>query len=81
MPITPEQGRMARAGRQMTVRQLSDRALVSPSVISRFENDISPGQAEALARIARVFEARGVEFLNAGAPGVRLRPVEEDARD
>ena len=81
MPITPEQCRMARAGLQMTVRQLSERAMVSPSVISRFENDISPGRTEALERIMRVFEARGVEFLNGGAPGVRLRSVEQDLRN
>ena len=81
MPITPEQCRMARAGLQMTLRQLSDRAMVPPSVISRFENDVSPGQPEALARIQRVFVARGVEFLNGGAPGVRLRAVDQDQRN
>jgi hypothetical protein len=50
-------------------------------VISRFENDVSPGQPEALARIQRVFVARGVEFLNGGAPGVRLRAVDQDERN
>ncbi len=76
MPITPEQCRMARAGLQMTVRELSDRALVSASAISRFENDKSPGDREALERIQRVFAARGVEFIGGAAPGVRLRPAE-----
>lgn len=73
IPITPEQCRMARAALQMTVRQLAERAGVSPSLISRFENDQLPQRPDTLNRIRAAFEARGVEFIRRKALGVQLR--------
>jgi len=77
--ITPEQCRMARAGLQMTVSTLAELAGVSPSSVTRFENDEPCHRPDALRRIRTTFEARGIEFTNDEAPGVRLRPLREFA--
>ncbi len=68
------QCRMARAALQLGVRELSAKAEVSPTTITRFE------RGEVLHRrtvqaIQAALEAAGVEFTNGDAPGVRLRRV------
>ena len=73
IPITPEQCRMARAALQMTVRQLAERTGVSPSLITRFENDRLPHETDTLSRLRIAFEARGIEFILDDVLGVQLR--------
>ena len=73
IPITPEQCRMARAALQMTVRQLAERTGVSPSLITRFENDRLPNETDPLSRLRTAFEARGIEFILDDVLGVQLR--------
>jgi transcriptional regulator with XRE-family HTH domain len=65
---------MARAALLLGVRDLAERAKVSPTTISRVER----GDAlypRTLAAIRAALEAAGVEFIaeNGGGPGVRLR--------
>jgi len=64
---------MARAGLQLSVRELAKIADVSAMTITRLENGRSGGYATTLTKIQDAFEAAGVEFLNGEAPGVRLR--------
>jgi len=65
---------MARAARNMGVRDLAAAAQVSTNTITRLER----GEAlhpRTLAAIRAALEAAGVEFIaeNGGGPGVRLR--------
>lgn len=73
MTISPEQCRMARAGLRLTVRDLAERAGVSASMISRFENDQPVTRADVIRRICTALEARGAAFMDGGSPGVRLK--------
>lgn len=72
--ITKEQLRMARAALGWGVRDLAERAGVTPNTISRIENG-----ADALGstsqKIQGALEAAGVIFIaeNGEGPGVRLK--------
>jgi transcriptional regulator with XRE-family HTH domain len=63
---------MARAALGLGVRELAEKAKVSPSTITRLEagEELKPRTVEA---IQRIFEAEGIEFTNGHAPGVRLK--------
>jgi transcriptional regulator with XRE-family HTH domain len=66
------QCRMARAALGLGVRELAEKAKVSPSTITRLEagEELKPRTVEA---IQRILEGEGVEFTNGKAPGVRLQ--------
>ena len=72
--ITGTQLRMARAALKVGVRDLAERAKVSPATITRIEAD-QPAHASTLSAIRGALEAAGVEFIaeNGGGAGVRLR--------
>jgi transcriptional regulator with XRE-family HTH domain len=65
---------MARAALHLGVRELAERAAVSPTTITRLERGeaLYPRTVEA---IQRALEAAGVEFIaeNGGGAGVRLK--------
>jgi predicted transcriptional regulator len=65
---------MARAALQLGVRDLAERAAVSPNTIARLERGEDLRES-TLNVIRRALEAAGVEFIaeNGGGPGVRLR--------
>jgi transcriptional regulator with XRE-family HTH domain len=63
---------MARAALGLGVRELAEKAKVSPSTITRLEAGelLKPRTVEA---IQRILEAEGIEFTNGKSPGVRLQ--------
>jgi DNA-binding XRE family transcriptional regulator len=73
--ITAAQCRMARAGLRWDVRQLAEKAGVSPATIVAFEKERRSPMRSTNAAIQRTFEAAGVEFTNGAKPGVRLGQV------
>jgi transcriptional regulator with XRE-family HTH domain len=73
--ITRLQIRMARAALGWGVRDLADRAGLSPNTVSRFENGAA-ARVDTLAQMQDVLERAGIVFVPAdetGGPGVRLR--------
>ena len=65
---------MARAGLQLSVRELAEMARVSPTTIAKLER----GEAlysRTVAAIQAALEAAGIEFIpqNGGGVGVRLK--------
>lgn len=74
---TGAQIRMGRAALKWGVRDLAERAQVSPNTVTRAESDqdVNPSTMQALRS---ALEAEGVEFIPAGSyegdggPGVRL---------
>jgi transcriptional regulator with XRE-family HTH domain len=63
---------MARAALDLGVRELAERAKVSPDTITRFER--GEGLKErTIDAIRAALEAAGVEFLDGEQPGVRLK--------
>ena len=73
--ITRLQIRMARAALGWGVRELADRAGLSPNTVSRFENGAAT-RVDTLGQMQDVLESAGVIFIRAdedGGPGVRLR--------
>lgn len=71
---TGAQIRMARAALKWGVRELAEKASVSPNTVTRIEAD-QPANASTFAAIRSALETAGVEFIpeNGGGPGVRLR--------
>lgn len=59
---------MARAGLRWGVRELAERAEVSPNTVTRIEGD-QPANPATLAALQRALEAAGIEFTPDG--GVR----------
>lgn len=73
--ITRLQLRMARTALGWGVRDLANRAGVSPNTVSRFENGAS-ARADTLGLLQEILEEAGVVFVPAdetAGPGVRLR--------
>jgi len=70
--LTPEACRAGRALVRWTVRELGEKAGIRGEAISAFETG-RPMRETNRAKVAAVFEAAGVEILNGGAPGARLR--------
>ncbi|MDJ0514385.1 MAG: helix-turn-helix transcriptional regulator [Methyloceanibacter sp.] len=73
--ITRVQMRMARAALQWGVRDLADKANVSPNTVTRFENG-ADARVDTIVHLQEVLEKAGVIFVPAddrGGPGVRLR--------
>ncbi len=76
--MIPVQCKMARAGLDLSVRELAERARVSTNTVTRFENG-EPLRDRTLDTIRDVFTAAGVEFIpeNGGGAGVRLRKADK----
>ncbi len=72
--MNPTQCKMARAATGLGLRELAEKAGVSPNTISRFERgeELKPATVQG---ILTVLEQAGVEFIaeNGGGAGVRLR--------
>ena len=68
------QCKMARAALGLGVRELAERAKVSPDTIARLERG-EPLRERTIDAIPTALEAAGVEFIpeNGGGAGVRLR--------
>lgn len=75
--ISAIQTKMARAATGLGVRELAERAGVSPNTIARLERG-EDLKASTIAAIRAALEAAGVEFIdeNGGGAGVRLRKSE-----
>jgi len=76
--ITAAQIRGARAMMGMTVNELADASQLSVSLIETIERHAESDDANAIAAVRAVFEARGILFLasgsqDAGGPGLRLK--------
>ena len=69
--------RAARGLLDWSQMDLAEKAGVSISTVKRMEGGNGPVQAthENALKVTAAFEAAGVEFLCAPAPGVRLRPT------
>ena len=79
--ITRVQIRMARAALGWGVRDLANRAGVSPNTVSRFENGAG-ARVDTLGLIQYALERAGIMFVpadEAGGPGVRLKPPTQAA--
>lgn len=74
------QMRAARALIGWEQQQLADAAGVAVNTIRRMEggDGTIKANAETLRRVERALTDAGLEILNHGAPGVRLRPGKED---
>jgi transcriptional regulator with XRE-family HTH domain len=71
--LTGFQIRAARAGLNITARQLADRAGVSLPTIQRFESvdGVPPSRSSTLLDVKSALETAGIDFLPGN--GVRLR--------
>jgi transcriptional regulator with XRE-family HTH domain len=75
--ITGRHIRAARALLGLSQHELAKRSKVALRTLSRMEESDGPVSArtQTLNRIAVTLEKAGVDFLNDGSPGVRLRPA------
>ena len=75
--LTGLQIRAARAALGWSATALAEEAGVAMKTIARFEqvDGVPPSRSATLARIQRVLEAAGVEFIGTpeDGPGIRLR--------
>lgn len=73
--LTSEQVRAARAMLRWEQRQLADASGVSLPTIKRLEGKPGPlaAQGRTILDIQLALEAAGIEFLNHGRPGVRMK--------
>jgi transcriptional regulator with XRE-family HTH domain len=71
--ITPAQCRAARALVDISQPQLAQLARVSESTVRNFESGRSAPLTNNLRAICEALETKGVEFINEGRPGVRVR--------
>jgi transcriptional regulator with XRE-family HTH domain len=71
--IIPIQCKLGRAALDWGVRDLAERAKVSPNTVARFERGETM-LAETVNKLRDAMEAAGVEFIpeNGGGAGVRL---------
>lgn len=77
--LTAEQVRMARAALKWGVRDLADRANITPATVTRIEAG-KPSYSSTLVTIQSAFEEAGLIFIaeNGGGVGVRFaKPVSE----
>ena len=66
------QCKMARAALGLGVRELAERAKVSPDTVARFERG-EPLRERTIDAIRQALEAGGVGFTNDDEPGVKMR--------
>jgi predicted transcriptional regulator len=78
-------GRHIRAGRALlgwAQTELSTKANVALRTVRRMEgfDEAIGARTDTLGRVVDVLEKAGVEFLDDGSPGVRLRPRPKPSR-
>lgn len=73
LPLNAATCRAARALLGWSAKDLVREAKVSPNTVTRVERGEDVGEATR-ARIVAAFDAAGVELLNGGAPGARMKP-------
>src|SRR5579862_7143911 len=73
MTISSAQCRAARGLVDMDQATLAQRSQVALPTIASFENGQRVPGANNLAAIRETLEAAGVEFINGGQPGVRMK--------
>jgi len=78
MSISAAQCRAARALVDMDQAALATAAFVSRSVIIDFEKGRRTPTTNNLNAIVRALEAAGIDFIDDGSPGVRLRASEAE---
>ncbi len=71
--LHPAQCRAARALLSWSQAELAERAGVAKQTLADFERGARSPYPRTLADIKKVLEAEGIEFMNGGAPGVRLK--------
>jgi transcriptional regulator with XRE-family HTH domain len=73
--ITGEQVRAARAMLRIEQKELAERSGVSLDTIKRIERTRGPigAYAATVDKIERALEIAGIEFIDGGQPGVRLK--------
>jgi DNA-binding transcriptional regulator YiaG len=75
--LTGFQIRAARAGLNMTAKELAERAGVSLPTIQRFESveGVPPSRSSKLLDVKAALEAAGIEFIGTpeDRPGIRMR--------
>ena len=71
MNVSSAHIRAARGLLNWTVRDLAERAGVHRNTVTRMEAD-KVTHGPTIAAMVRSLEDAGIEFLNSGAPGVRL---------
>jgi hypothetical protein len=71
-PITPVQVRMGRAALGWGVRELAEKAGLTPGTITRFENG-SDAKAGTIAAIRSALEAAGIAFIAEHGQGVGVK--------
>jgi transcriptional regulator with XRE-family HTH domain len=77
--ISAAQIRSARSLLGWTSRDLARRAIVSDATVYALEHVVSvAANPSTLAVVQATLEAAGIEFLDGGAPGVRLHPKSGD---
>src|ERR1700722_6552932 len=77
-------GAQCRAGRALigwSQDQLAAASKVAKATVAAFETTIRLPQQRTLDQIQKALEDEGVEFLNGGQPGVRLKPKDEKNMD
>lgn len=74
MAITGKHVAAARALLGITQAELAEWSSVAESTIMRFETGKHEPRGATVELLRRVLEDRGMEFVNGGEPGVRLRP-------
>ena len=72
--LNAKTSRAARGLLDWTQTQLAERAGVSLSTVRDFENENREARAANVAAMEKALRSAGIEFLNGGSPGVRLRP-------
>jgi len=82
MSLEPSQSRAARGLLDWSQTRLARESNLSESTIRDFEKGRRVPSVNNLAAIKRALQDAGVELLNQGNPGVRLRkpPTEEEIR-
>jgi transcriptional regulator with XRE-family HTH domain len=87
MPMTGDLLQAARVLTGLSVGDLAERCGLSAKTIGRLEDKgeeeldvgaVSNEDTEAVRRVRTALEQEGVEFLEDGTPGVRLRPSAVD---
>jgi predicted transcriptional regulator len=71
--VTPGQIRAGRGLLGWSQAELGRRSGLSANAVSLIETGASDAKTSTMTAIVRALESGGVEFLNGGHPGVRLR--------
>ena len=80
LKVSIRQIKAARSLLDWSQEELAEKAGVSVPTVKRLEAKDGPigGRADTCARLQAALQAEGIEFLNHGQPGVRLRNKTRD---